>query len=206
MAMAILSAALIPIGWMLTGTAAQSASTKAESAAASFASTLMNTLLEQVEFDDSVLDDTGGTPMVVDAGFTHAVVPGLTEIDGTTIRWILEVHDFTAAELWPEHWRVRFNAIPDCPPANPATFSLPAAPAAGTHYFVVNDATNDRNIAQLDSKIGPPTTPVLKEIKLIIQWQTPRDADFEDFTADTRTLKRTVVLMTRRARLAREIP
>jgi hypothetical protein len=199
--MAILSGALIPLGWMLTGTATQTAKTKAEAAAASYAATLMNTLLDQVDFDDAVLAPTGGNPRIPDAAWNHAEVPGITEIDGTLIRWVLEVHDFTAADISPAHWRVRFNAIDDCPPpGGGAPVALPVAtPVAGTHFTEVDT----RSISDLDSKIGPANTAVLKEIKLIIQWQTPRDTDYEDFTQDTRTLQRSVILMTRRARLAR---
>lgn len=203
-AMAILSGALIPIGWMLTGTASQTAKTKAEAAAASYAATLMNTLLDQVDFDDPVLAATGGTPRVGDTSWTHPEVPGETTIDGTRIQWVLEVHDFLASDpaIAPAHWRVRFNAIDDCPPAGGgAPVALPVAtPVLDTHYNEVNN----RTIADLDSKVGPPNTAVLKEIKLTIQWQTPRDAGYETLAgADTRTLQRSVVLMTRRARLAR---
>jgi hypothetical protein len=200
MAMAMLAAVLVPIVWMVSGTANQTAQSKAEAAAAGYAATVMNTLLDKLPFDHAVL--ASGTHESQDV--TDPLLPGDTVIDGTSLRWSLQVHDFSSDAITFRHWRIRFTNIPECPPDDGvAPGDLPAF-SATDHVQEVDS----RTIFNLDAKKGRGpggvAIPVLKELRLTIQWKTPRDDDFETLGGDERILRRSVTLLTRRARLRRQ--
>lgn len=205
-AMAMLAAALVPIAQMLSGTASNTAATKAEAAAATYAATLMNYLLAKVDFDDPVLAD--GTR---DSDtYTGTELPVPDPIDGVQIRWRLQVVDYMADDdaLTFNHWRVRFNNIDDCPPPDGSDPANP--PALPTFDASMIREVTDRKLIDLDAKSGEDDSgsvqAMLKEIRLTMQWTTPRAPDFEDVDGDTLTLRRTVPLVTRRARLERTAP
>lgn len=199
-AMAMLTGVLVPIVWMVSGTASQTAHSKAEAAAAGYAATVMNTLLDKVAFDHTMLEE--GTHVSEDV--VDPVLPGNQTVDGTAMRWTLQVHDFDSDEIQFRHWRIRFTKIADCPPADPSSPSPLPTFDATEHVQEVDT----RTIFNLDAKKGRDSSgaaiPVLKELRLTIQWRTPRDADFETLGGDERTLRRSVTLLTRRARLRRK--
>jgi hypothetical protein len=201
-AMAMLTAALVPIVGLFSSTANQTAQSKAEAAAATHAASVMNTFLDKISYDHAIL--APGTHL--SEGVTDPDIPGNITIDGTELRWTMEVHDFKSDQIKLKHWRIRFSNITDCPPApgGPAV-DLPAF-AAASHIREVSN----RTIFDLDSKAGRDpisgaAISVLKEIKLTIQWKTPRDPTFETLGGDERKLRRSVSLITRRARLRRKV-
>ncbi len=188
--------------------------------AASHAASLMNTFLEKLSFDDDAL--LAGTHTSETA--TNTDIPGVNptgtfSIDGTELRWTLEVKDYLSNDplLKFKHWRVNFYKIDGSPPAqDELAVDLPAD-GPGPYISEINGAaeTNPRLIFDLDAKAGrkpdgvSPST-VMKELRLTIQWKSPRDAGFEDISGpldkdQERQLRRTATLLTRRARLSREV-
>lgn len=197
-AMALLGGALVPIASMLIDTAGQSASTKAEAAAASYAAKLLNRFLDEVDFDDAVLEDTG-------AGSPHASEDfgGNPTVDNTVIRWNLEVRVIPNTSIFFQHYLLRYH---DPASGTPCTGGAEAKISAATVLTPtvsrdVNVTTpNEKSVDDLDRKNAG--QPVLKELRLTIQWKTPRDSGFENL-ADPGVKRRTVSLLTRRARLTR---
>lgn len=195
-AVTLLAGVMIPVSSMLIDTASQSAATKAESAASSYAAKLMNQFLDELAFDDAILDATGGTPHK-----SEDQPGGNPVIDGTAIRWDLEVAIIPDSTIFFRHRTVRYHSPSAAPPCTNGTEAKIDAGNVMTPAFStgVNIApANERSVADLDRKNAG--RPVLKELRLTIQWKSPRDPAFEDLTQPG-PRRRTVSLITRRARL-----
>lgn len=202
-AVGMLAGVLVPIGWMLTSSAEQTARSKAEAAAAGYAEKIMNIFLEEVSFDD--LTDGTHTSESPPTGF-----PGGETIDGTEVRWTLEVTSHDSDDFFPAHWRITRPIPPSCPTAPPPYLTLPPADPDTFRVEVNAGTSRDRHAAFLDSKTGRDASgspqALLKDLRVTIQWKSPRDDDFEAFTGDQeKDLKRSVRILTRRGRLGRTI-
>lgn len=199
-AMAILAACLVPISSMLVGTAGQTASTKAESSAASYSAKLMNYFLDELPFDHELIGNLGAGEEKtvesedVDAGEHPGIGGSDIVIDGTRLRWTLVVRVIPNADITPVHRLIHYHD-PREVPCDPQEAWIGANASAGDpdSYSTLEDS---KSVVDLDKKNQEP---VLKEFRLTVQWRTPRDATFEDIA--TPPHKRTVTLLTRRARL-----
>lgn len=180
--MAILAGAMVPISSMMVGTAGQTAQTKAEGQAANFAASVMNRFLDNEAFDD------------VTDGLT-----GEEELDGTSVRWTLQVFDFDNNDLFFAHRRIKYHR-PNTDPTCQNGEAKIAAIDNGDHPLInaPGGGGTRQSVDELDQKNRGQV--VLKELRLTVQWKTARDGDYED-PGDPNQRRRTVVLLTRRARL-----
>ncbi len=183
-AVGLLAGALVPIGSMLVGTAGQTAATKAEAQAANFAATVMNRFLDNEKFDD-VTDGLTGEEAMPD--------------NSVTVSWTLNVTDISNTAITPRHRLVKYHRptlAPDCTTGGEA--KITALDANNSELVNGPGSSRTKTVAELDQKNASQV--VFKELRLTVKWKTAKEPAYEA-DGDPRNLKRTVVLITRRARL-----
>jgi hypothetical protein len=155
-AMGIMGAVLVPIVGIITHTHRQIAEEKSEAVVSSFASSVLNDALFKKGYEETVSSS------------------GEEVIDGTTVRWNLEVTEVSGLT-------VQFQRVVYHEPCGGG------AEGGASLYPVQNEA-----VENVDKKYGGS---VLKTLRLTVEWRSPGQS-FDDEAAHKR-----LVLLTRKGRL-----
>lgn len=159
-AIALMAMVLVPVVSLLQHSHHQIADEKAEASVSTFASSIFNKALFQQNYVDVVSES------------------GEEVIDGTTIRWNLEVEQVSNLTL--TYWRVKYHE--------------PCGSGAASGSVELYDNFEQKSPSEIDVKYDDGHG-VLKTLKLTLDWRSY----YESF--DTDDPRRKLVLVTRKARL-----